>query len=107
MLIDWTHPSTRLPRSAPVHPWLTLAVQTSRLLLSSGTMGNLIAAGVHCRRGDEIILGSESHMIHYEAGGASAFMGVAYRTITNQPDGGLDVVDIDGAVRADDQHYPR
>lgn len=70
-------------------------------------MGNLIAVGAHCRRGDEIIVGTNSHMICYEAAGASAFMGVSYSALDNQTDGGMAVKDIEGAIREDDPHYPR
>lgn len=70
-------------------------------------MGNLIAVGAHCRRGDEMIVGSNSHMFCYEAGGASGLMGVSYSTLTNLPDGGLDLAHIQGAIREDDPHYPR
>lgn len=70
-------------------------------------MGNLIAVGVHCRRGDEIILGDKAHIFKYEATSASAFMGVAYHTIRNSADGGLEIADIEAAVRGDDIHYPR
>ncbi|MEJ2099747.1 MAG: beta-eliminating lyase-related protein [Desulfobacterales bacterium] len=31
------------------------------LLVSSGTMGNLVSQLAHCGRGDEIILGSQAH----------------------------------------------
>jgi threonine aldolase len=37
----------------------------------SGTMGNLISIATHCQRGEEVILGSESHIYHYEQGGVS------------------------------------
>lgn len=92
-------PSRPRPAPVPSHP----AAYHHR----SGTMGNLIAVGAHCRRGDEIILGSKSHIFNYEATGASAFMGVAYQTIENLRDGGFDLAEIEGAVRGDDQHYPR
>ncbi|CAM9094793.1 unnamed protein product [Hapterophycus canaliculatus] len=78
------------------------------LLVPSGTMGNLIAVGAHCRRGDEIILGDKAHIFKYEGTGASAFMGVSYHTVPNNvEDGGLDIADIEAAVRGDDPHYPR
>ncbi len=38
------------------------------LLVSSGTMGNLVSLMAHCRRGDEIILESEAHIYYYELG---------------------------------------
>jgi threonine aldolase len=34
-------------------------------------MGNLISVGVHCARGEEVLLGTESHIFHYEQGGVS------------------------------------
>ncbi|CAN0175516.1 unnamed protein product [Ectocarpus sp. 4 AP-2014] len=77
------------------------------LLVPSGTMGNLIAVGAHCRRGDELILGDKSHIFQYEGAGASALMGVSYHTVRNAEDGGLEVADIETAVRGDDPHYPR
>ncbi|CAM9771022.1 unnamed protein product [Ectocarpus sp. 12 AP-2014] len=77
------------------------------LLVPSGTMGNLIAVGAHCRRGDELILGDKSHIFRYEGAGASALMGVSYHTVRNAEDGGLEVADIEAAVRGDDPHYPR
>lgn len=43
------------------------------LLVPSGTMGNLIAVLAHCaERGAEVIVGDESHVYVYEAGGMSA-----------------------------------
>ncbi|KAJ0405567.1 hypothetical protein P43SY_009616 [Pythium insidiosum] len=77
------------------------------LFVPSGTMGNLIAVGVHCRRGDEIILGDKSHIFMYEGAGSSAYMGVGFHAVRNQPDGTLSLPDLANAVRADDPHYPR
>ncbi|CAN0383828.1 unnamed protein product, partial [Laminaria digitata] len=77
------------------------------LFVPSGSMANLIAVGVHCRRGNEFILGKESHVFLYEAAGASAFMGVGYHTLSNLEDGGLDLDEIAGAIRDEDQHFPR
>ena len=34
-------------------------------------MGNLIAVGTHCGRGDEVILGKKSHVFLYEGAGVS------------------------------------
>src|SRR5512135_622995 len=42
------------------------------LFVASGTMGNLISVLTHARRGQEIILGDESHIFIHEVGGASA-----------------------------------
>eukprot|EP00904_Undaria_pinnatifida_P005411 jgi/Undpi1/19/HiC_scaffold_1.g00019.m1 len=77
------------------------------LFVPSGSMANLIAVGVHCRRGDELILGNKSHLFLYEAASASAFMGVGFHTLSNLEDGGLDLDGIAGAIRDEDQHFPR
>ncbi|KAG7401758.1 putative low-specificity L-threonine aldolase 1 [Phytophthora boehmeriae] len=77
------------------------------LYVPSGTMANLMAIGVHCRRGDEVICGDKAHIFMYEGGGASAFMGVSLHTVPNQADGTLALKDIAGAIRDDDPHYPR
>ncbi len=42
-----------------------------KCLRCSGTMGNLISVAVHCARGEEVLLGSESHIYNYEQGGCS------------------------------------
>jgi len=46
------------------------------LFLPSGTMANLVAAMVHTRQGDGVILEAESHTYHYELGGLSAVAGL-------------------------------
>jgi threonine aldolase len=47
--------------------------------LPSGTMCNQIAARVHCRQGDEIILAASAHPFHAESGGPAALAGVMMR----------------------------
>ena len=76
------------------------------VLVSSGTQGNLTAILSHCQRGDEVILGNKSHSYLYEAGGVSAFGGVHVRTIGTSEDGSLDPLDIEGAIRPENQHFP-
>lgn len=77
------------------------------LLVASGTMGNLVCVLTHCGRGDEAILGDQSHTFYYEAGGISALGGVHPRTIANQHDGTLRLEDIRAAIRPDNVHFPR
>ncbi|MFV1857775.1 MAG: low-specificity L-threonine aldolase [Anaerolineales bacterium] len=76
------------------------------VFVASGTMGNLAAVLSHCQRGDEIILGDQSHTYLNEAGGVSALGGVHSRAIPDQPDGTLRVEDIRTAIRVNDEHYP-
>ena len=77
------------------------------LLVASGTMGNLVAQLAHCGRGDETILGDQSHVFYYEQGGASALGGIHPRTLTNAPDGTIPLEKIEAAIRPDDVHFPR
>lgn len=77
------------------------------LYVTSGTMGNLTALLTHCNRGDEIILGDISHTFLYEAGGSAVLGGIHPRTVPNQPDGTMDLDDIEAAIRADNEHFPR
>jgi threonine aldolase len=69
------------------------------LLVASGTMGNLCALLTHCARGDEAIVGDESHIYHYEAGGPTVLGGVALHTIPTLPNGELPLAALAGAIR--------
>ncbi len=78
------------------------------LLTSSGTMSNLIAALSHCRRGDEVIMGSEGHMFWNEVGGAATLAGVQVRTVPNDAQGRIDPGDVEAAIRPlGNLHFPR
>lgn len=77
------------------------------LLVASGTMGNLVCQLAHCGRGDETILGDQSHVFFYEQGGASALGSIHPRTLANETDGTLALEKIAAAIRADDDHFPR
>jgi threonine aldolase len=80
------------------------------LFVPSGTMGNLLAALVHCHaRGAEMILGDQSHIFFYEQGNAAQFGGVHSRTVPNLPDGTMDLAAIERAIRppVGDDHLPQ
>ncbi|MFB0520173.1 MAG: low-specificity L-threonine aldolase [Desulfatiglandales bacterium] len=77
------------------------------LFVASGTMGNLVSLLVHCHRGDEFILGDQSHTFFYEQGGSAGLGGIHPRTVPNQPDGTLALHNIEAAIRPDDIHFPR
>jgi threonine aldolase len=77
------------------------------LLVGSGTMGNLVSQLAHCGRGDETILGDQSHVFFYEQGGASALGGIHPRTLPNNMDGTIALKEIEAAIRPDDVHFPR
>lgn len=77
------------------------------LLVSSGTMGNLVSQLAHCGRGDETLLGDQSHVFFYEQGGASALGGIHPRTLANADNGTIPLDAIEAAIRPDDVHFPR
>ncbi len=78
----------------------------SALFVPSGTMANLIAVLSHCNRGDEIILGNQSHIFKYEAGGISAVGGIHSHQLINHSDGTLNITDILGAINnTNDSHF--
>ena len=76
------------------------------LFLPSGTMGNLVSLLTHCGRGDEIILGDQSHIFLNEVGGVSALGGIHPHTLPNQEDGTISLELLEGAIRHSDLHYP-
>jgi threonine aldolase len=69
------------------------------VFVPSGTMGNLSALLAHAQRGQEIVLGEESHIFHYEAGGASALGGLVFHPVPTRPDGRMPLAAIEGALR--------
>lgn len=76
------------------------------LFVPSGTMGNLLALLVHCQRGDEVIVGNQSHIYLNEAGGMSALGGIQPCPVPNQSDGTLALDDILASIRSEDVHHP-
>lgn len=79
------------------------------LFVPSGTMGNLISVMVHCElRASEVILGDNSHIHIFENGGISTIGGVHPRTVRNNPDGTMDLDQIEAAIRQppDALYYP-
>lgn len=78
------------------------------LFVPSGTMANLVCLLVHCRRGDEVIMGHLAHTFLFEAGSSAAVGGIHPHTVPNQPDGTLDLADVKAALRAPgNSHFPR
>ncbi|MCL1994825.1 MAG: low-specificity L-threonine aldolase [Defluviitaleaceae bacterium] len=75
------------------------------LFVPSGTMGNQLAIMANTRRGDEIIVGYNSHIVTYEVGGASVLSGVGYRLINNS-DNTISAEDVNNSIRPNDIHLP-
>jgi threonine aldolase len=76
------------------------------LFVPSGTFGNLVSVLTHTRRGDEVILGEDSHIILHEVGGSAVIAGVQMRTLRSK-NGMLEPTDVEAAIRPDGIHYPR
>jgi threonine aldolase len=76
------------------------------LYVPTGTMSNQIAVKVHTHPGDEVLCEAGCHIYNSEAGGPAVLSGVMCRTF--QGDHGiLDVSQLEGKVRPDDEHYVR
>ncbi len=83
-----------------------LCKKDAALFVPSGTMANLIAVMSHCSRGDEMILGADSHIYYYEQGGSASIGGIHPRPVLNQKDGSIGIDDILAAIRPLDMHSP-
>jgi threonine aldolase len=75
------------------------------VFVPSGTFGNQLSLFTWCKRGTEVILGEECHIVQHEAGAAAVIAGVQTRTI-EAPDGVLRPEAIRRRVRKADLHAP-
>jgi threonine aldolase len=77
------------------------------LFFPTGTMANLTAVMAWCpKRASEIIVGHKSHIFLYEQTGACQYGGISMRTVTNLPDGTMDINEIQNSIREEDIHEP-
>ena len=79
----------------------------SALFVASGTMGNIAAVLSHTNRGDEAILGADSHVMMSEAGGLAAVGGIMPKPLPTDFAGRMSIEDIENVISPDDEHYPR
>ncbi len=78
----------------------------SALFVPSGTFGNQLALFAHCKRGSEVILSEQSHIVQHETGAAAIIAGVQLRTLS-PVHGFLTWKEIDPHIRrGEDIHYP-
>jgi threonine aldolase len=68
------------------------------LFVPSGTMGNAIAMLTHAGRGRAVIVGDESHVYHYEAGGVSTLGGSPMWVVPTLADGSLDLEKVQAGI---------
>jgi threonine aldolase len=75
------------------------------LFVGSGTMGNLASLLAHCQRGQDVILGDESHIFHYENGSASALGGLVLHPVRTEADGTIAIDALEAAIHLPAHHY--
>ncbi len=75
------------------------------MFISSGHMGNQLAIMGHTKRGDEIIVGRESHIVTHEVG-ATALLSGANCCILDFPGEMPDPAMIERAIRQKNIHHP-
>ena len=77
----------------------------SGLFVPSGTMGNLIATTTHCRPGESVLLGENSHIFLNEVGGMAELGGLVAHVL---PDGAgkLNADRIAAAIHVASDHTP-
>ena len=74
------------------------------VIVSSGTQSNLVALLAQAGRGDTVLLGTKSHILNAEAGGASALGGIVLMPIQTDERGTMDPDAIRAAAKPRDHH---
>ena len=77
------------------------------LFVASGTMGNLTGILTHATRGDEMIVGHDSHVMMWETGSVSSLGGIVPKTLPTDSFGRMDIKLIKNIVSLEDDHLPR
>lgn len=77
------------------------------LFVPSGTFSNQLALFTHIKRGQEVILSEECHIIEHEAGAGAIIAGAQFRTLPSFH-GKMDIEKIEMTIRkTEDIHYPK
>lgn len=82
-----------------------LVGKEAALFVPSGTFGNQLALLTHCKRGDEVIVGDDAHIVVHEVGASSVIAGVQLRTLKSTY-GQLDPSEVESKIRGIDIHFP-
>lgn len=75
------------------------------IFVPSGTFGNQLALLTHTRRGQEVIIGKNNHIVVHEVGASAVIAGVQLRTLETV-NGEMNPDDVRSAIRVDDIHEP-
>jgi len=76
------------------------------LLVTSGTMGNLVSLLTLTNRGEEIILGNKCHVYAWEGSGVSIYGGISMKIINNNNDGSFEIDELESSINPLDDHKP-
>lgn len=80
--------------------------KAAAVFVPSGTMANQIALLVHCRPGDDVIVGRGAHARAFESGAGAAWAGVQFTEI-GADDGTFDASAVEAACLPPDRNLPR
>ncbi|MFA9422995.1 MAG: low-specificity L-threonine aldolase, partial [Sedimentibacter sp.] len=75
------------------------------LFVPSGTFGNQLALLTHTRRGQEVIIGKNNHIVVHEVGASAVIAGVQLRTLETI-NGAMNLKDVEDSIRSNDIHEP-
>jgi threonine aldolase len=75
------------------------------IFVPSGTMGNQIALQVHTQRGEEVLLGAQSHLSFDESGAGAAWAGVQFCAVGRG--GTFTAAELAAAIQEPDDHCAR
>jgi len=81
-----------------------LCGKEAALFVPSGCMANLIAQMVWVRRGDEVIVGQDAHVLLHEVGSGAAVAGVQYQIVPGS--GLLDPAQVEERIKKPTFHTP-
>lgn len=82
-----------------------IAGKEAALFVPSGTFGNQLALFTHAKRGQEVIVGSNNHIVVHEVGASAVIAGVQLRTLQTT-NGTMCPKEVELAIRQNDIHEP-
>ena len=84
----------------------TMFGKEAAVFACTATQSNQMGVWTHCRPGDELLIHETGHIANYEAGAPAVLSGVTVRTLPGEW-GMIDVPQLEGNIRPDDQHLCR
>ncbi|MBI3260580.1 MAG: aminotransferase class I/II-fold pyridoxal phosphate-dependent enzyme [Ignavibacteriae bacterium] len=78
----------------------------SALFVPTGVIGNQICIALHTQWGDEVIVESECHILHYETAAASIISSIQFHCVPSN-NGEMEEQSIRQAIRTKEYYFPR